>query len=456
MVLFDPGATEVEPGLLSLRATVCDKTLDSVYVKSYVNSRRSPVDKTTSSLRDADTGQGEAASRAGPVGDLRFLRSPRWSRPSSTEISVDPKTSRRSFLSLALGAPIAGAALASCGSSGPSGCGGGGGGGGSGGGGSASYWFLSGHPQQDVREDTVKRFNSSGAGNIAYTEFQNDAYKTKIKTALGAGQGPTIIWGWGGGGLKEDVKAGQVADLTQWFAQNPTQKSRRFPSSFQAATVDGKIYALPAEVVTPIVFYYNKKVFDKVGVSEPPKSWADIMSLVDKFNSAGIAPFSLGGQSRWTNMMWLEFLLDRIAGPQVFQDVFDGKKDAWSNPAVTDMLTKVQDLVKANGFIKGFSSITADSNADLAVFYTGKAAMMVHGAWTYGTMKASGGDLVSGGHLGYMNFPPVEPGKDAGDPSDTVGNPGQYYSISSKATDAQKEIAKKFFGSTVDDTEQQK
>jgi len=370
---------------------------------------------------------------------------------------VDPKTSRRSFLSLALGVPVAGAALAACGSSGPSSsAAGGASGGGGGGGNSATFWFLSGQPQQAVREDTVKRFNASGGGTITATEFQNDAYKTKIKTALGAGQGPTIIWGWGGGGLAEDVKAGQVIALDDWFAANPDQKTRRFPSSFGAATVNGKIYALPAETVTPIIFYYNKKVFDKVG-AQPPKSWADIMTLVEKFNSAGVAPFSLGGQSRWTNMMWLEFLLDRIGGPGVFQKVFEGKKDAWSDPAVKDMLTKVQDLVKANGFIKGFSSITADSNADLAVFYTGKAAMMVHGAWTYGTMKQSGGDLVSGGHLGYMNFPPVDPATDKGDPTDTVGNPGQYYSISSKATKQQQDVAKKFFSTTVlDDTEIQK
>ena len=108
---------------------------------------------------------------------------------------------------------------------------------------------------------------------------------------------------------------------------------------------------------------------------------------------------------------------------------------------------QVQDLVKAQGFIKGFSSITADSNADLALLYTGKTAMMLHGAWTYGTMKSSGGSFVSGGHLGFMNFPTVEGGK--GDPSDTVGNPGQYLSISSKATDAQKETAKKFFATAV-------
>jgi raffinose/stachyose/melibiose transport system substrate-binding protein len=364
---------------------------------------------------------------------------------------VDRTTiSRRSFLSLTAGAGAA-AALAACGSSGPGTSGGGGGGGG----GAATYWFLTGQPQQGIREDTVKRFNDANPNSkITHTEFQNDAYKTKIKTAIGAGQAPTIIWGWGGGGLKSYVDAGQVDDLTPWFDQNADQKTRRFPSSFGAATVNGKIYALPAETVTPIILYYNKSAFDKVG-AEPPKSWGDIMNLVDKFNSAKIAPFSLGGQSRWTNMMWLEFLLDRIAGGGVFQNVFDGKADAWSDPAVKDMLTKVQDLVKGNGFVKGFSSITADSNADQALFYTGKAAMMLHGAWTYGNMKASGGDFVTGGHLGYMNFPPVEGGK--GDPSNTVGNPGQYYSISSKASDAQKETAKKFFGSVVlDDTENQK
>jgi raffinose/stachyose/melibiose transport system substrate-binding protein len=131
----------------------------------------------------------------------------------------------------------------------------------------------------------------------------------------------------------------------------------------------------------------------------------------------------------------------------VFQAIYNGEKDAWSNPAAIQALTKVQELVKANGFIKGFSSITADSNADQALLYTDKAAMMVHGTWTYGSMQQDGGDFVSGGHLGWMNFPPVEGGK--GDPSDTVGNPAQYLSISSKATAEQKKIAKKFLATGV-------
>jgi raffinose/stachyose/melibiose transport system substrate-binding protein len=357
---------------------------------------------------------------------------------------VNPKPiSRRNFLGLSAGVASA-AALAACGTSGPK----------SGGSssGSATYWSLSGPPGEAIRRAALDRFNKANPKTtITGTFFQNDAYKQKIKTSIGADQGPTMIWGWGGGGLKSYVDAGQVEDLTDWFGQNGAVKDKLFPSSFGAATVNGKIYAMPIETVQPIVLFYNKKLFEQVGVN-PPQSWGDILDLVPKFNAKNIAPFALAGQSRWTNMMWLEFLLDRTAGSDVFNNVFAGKANAWSDPAVLDMLKKIQDLVKANGFIKGFSSITADSNADQALLYTNKAAMMVHGSWSYGIQQAQGGDFVKSGALGYMNFPPVDGGK--GDPSNTVGNPGQYLSISSKASSAAKDIAKKFFSTTlVDDDE---
>ena len=364
-------------------------------------------------------------------------------------------TSRRNFLSLvSMGVPL-GAALAACGGTGPTQTGAGGGTGdattGGGDANSATYWYLSTQPQEGVRTRTVERHNKANPdATIVGTTFQNDAFKTKIKTAIGAGQAPTLIWGWGGGTLRSYVQAGQVDDLTEWFDQNPAVKDKLFPSSFGAATIDGKIYAMPCETLQPIVLYYDKRAFDKIG-AQPPQTWGDILDLVPKFNAKGIAPFSLGGQSRWTNMMWLEFLFDRMGGPEVFQAVFDGEKDAWSNPIAIKALEEIQKLVKMNGFVKGFSSITADSNADQALLYTGKAAMMLHGGWTYGSMKADGGDFVSGGNLGYMNFPPIDGGK--GDPGNTVGNPGQYISISSKATPEQKEIAKKFFaGALIDDT----
>ncbi|GAA2702682.1 extracellular solute-binding protein [Actinoplanes palleronii] len=357
---------------------------------------------------------------------------------------------RRNFLSLSAGAAAA-TGLAACGKSGP---GDSSSGGGSGDKDAAGYWFLSGPPGEPIRQGAVDRFNKANSANqIKVTAIQNDAYKDKLKTSLGAGQAPSIIWGWGGGGLKSYVDAGQVDDLTDWFGQNAAVKDRLFKASFGPATIDKKIYAMPCETVQPIVMLYNKEAFEKAGVAAPPQTWAELMSILPKFNEKGIAPFSLGGQSRWTNMMWLEFLFDRIGGPEVMDAVYGGQKDAWNNPAAIDALTKTQELVNAKGFIKGFSSITADSNADQALLYRGKAAMELHGSWSYGIIKAEGGNFIKDGKLGFFNFPAVDGGK--GDPTNTYGNAGQYLSIYSKASEHQKETAKKFFTSLLDDTEQQ-
>ena len=341
--------------------------------------------------------------------------------------------SRRSFLAFAMAAPLGASALASCGTAGP----------GQAASGEASIWYLSTQPQEGIRKASVDAFNAAHPdGKLAATWFQNDAYKTKIRTAIGANQAPTIIWTWGGGGLRDYVKAGQVEDLTDWFAQNPQVKEKRFATTFDAASVDGRIYAVPCENVSPIVLYYNKTVFEKVG-AQPPTTWSELMALVPVFNAAGVAPMSLAGQSRWTNMMWLEYLFDRTGGPEVFTAIADGQADGWSQPAAIDGLTKIQDFIKAGGFINGFQSVTADSNADQALLYTGKAAMMLHGAWTYGGMKEDGGDFVPSGNLGFIPFPAVDGGK--GDPGNAVGNPSSYLALSATATDEQKTIAKAYF-----------
>lgn len=340
----------------------------------------------------------------------------------------------RRLIAAAVAIPAVALSLAACGTSGP---------GSSADGDGATMWALSGQPYEGIRQATVDAFNKSHPDEpLSVTFFQNDAYKTKIRTAIGAGQGPTIIYGWGGGTLKSYVEADQVEDLTPFFEENPEVKDQLFASSFGAATIDGKIYAIPVQNVQPIVLYYNKEVFADAGV-EPPETWNDMLDLVSVFNDKGIAPISLGGQSRWTSMMWLEYLFDRQGGPEVFDAIFAGEADAWSNPDALEALQKAQDLVKADGFVKGFSTITADSNADQALLYTGKAAMMLHGGWTYGPMKSDGNGFVQDGKLGWVAFPTIEGGK--GDPANVVGNPANYMSISSVATDEQKQTAFDYF-----------
>lgn len=344
-----------------------------------------------------------------------------------------PRTTRRSLLGTAALGSLGAAGLSACGTSGPGGSSGGGDGP------SASMWALSGQPDEQIQTDAVEAFNELGDGTIEVTFYENDAYKTKIRTAVGAGQAPTLIYGWGGGILKSYADADQVVDLTDWVSQT-SEMDRFVDAAWGSATFDDQIYAVPADSAQPILMFYNTKLFDQAG-ADLPQTWDDVMNLVDVFNGRDVAPFALGGQSLWTSMMWLEFLYDRIGGPEVFDAIFAGEPDSWSHPAAIEAGTMIQDLVKANGFVKGYATIAADSNADQALLYTDKAAMMLHGGWCYGSMKNDGGDFVQN-YLDYATFPTVEGGE--GDPKNSVGNPAQYWSISAGAGEEEQQVAKAF------------
>lgn len=341
--------------------------------------------------------------------------------------------SRRSALGAAAG--LSTLSLAACGTSGP-------GGSGSGGADSAGYWALSGEPNETITEDTVTAFNELGKGSIELTFFQNDAYKQKIRTAIGAGEAPAVITGWGGGGLRTYAEEEQVDDLTDWLGENTDVKDRFIESVWAAATVDEQVYAMPTGAAQPIILFHNKTVLENIG-AEAPESWEDLLGAIEKAHSAGVAPISLAGQSRWTSMMWLEYLLDRVGGPDVFARIAAGEPDSWLDDAVVEMGKKVEELLEAKAFVEGFESMAADSNTDQALMWSDKAALMLHGGWTYGGMKSGGGSFVQDGRLGYGPFPTIEGGK--GELTNLVGNPAGYVSLSSTATDEQKTVAKAFF-----------
>ncbi|WP_030148931.1 ABC transporter substrate-binding protein [Mycetocola saprophilus] len=334
---------------------------------------------------------------------------------------------RRTLTSVVAGAAILALTLTGCGSAGnavPEG--------------SATMWTISGATEPIIKE-SVSRWNAAHEDeSIKIDSFADDAFKTKVRTAIGAGEGPTFIYGWGGGVLRDYVEAGEVEDLTDFLKENPEVSERYLQSVLATGQVDGKTYGLPNGANTPVMIYFNKKVFDDAGVT-PPKTWDDLLKLVKVFNDKGIAPFSLGGQSKWPNLMWLQYLTDRIGGPEVFQAVIDGKPGAWSNPAIIKALSMIQELVDAGGFVNGFSSIAADSGADRALLHTGKAAMLMQGAWAYPTFKTDAPQFVKDDNLGFAPFPTVAGG--TGDPKNIVGNPSNFWSISSKATPEQKKAA---------------
>ncbi|GHJ39215.1 extracellular solute-binding protein [Streptomyces sp. TS71-3] len=355
-------------------------------------------------------------------------------------------TPRRTVLAAGL-AILFGSAVAGCGTSGPKP----GGAGGSTDG--ASAWILSGVTEQTFH-NTFNSWNDAHPDQkFDVQAFANDPYKQKIRTAVGAGQAPTLIYGWGGGVLESYVRAKAVEDLSD-LAADAEVKGRFLSSVANGGKVGGKTYALPNNGIKPVMIYYNKELFAQIG-AEPPKTWDELMSQVDDFKQAKIAPFTVSGQAKWPLLPWLSYLMDRIGGPGVLEDILAGKAKAWSDPAVTQANTKIQELVDAGGFVSDFASITTDSGADVALLYTGKAAMTLALPSAYQTIQQSDPKFVSDGKLGYFPFPTVSGGK--GDPDDVVGNPSNYWSISASASDDEKKTARAYLkdallkGSYIDD-----
>lgn len=290
-----------------------------------------------------------------------------------------------------------------------------------------SAWALSG-ARQDVYKKSFERWDEENPDDTFSVEyFANDAYKEKIRTAVGSGNAPTLIYNWAGGALGDYVTSGDVADLT---GKVDELGGRVIPSVMAAGKIDGKQYAVPSNDSQPVILFLNKPLLEQHGIT-PPTTWEELLAAIDALKSAGLTPISLAGSSVWPELMWIEYLADRIGGETVFEDIAAQKKDAWSNPAITGALEKIVELVDAGAFGDGFSSVVADAGADVALIHTDKAGMLLQGSWVYGSFKQDAPDFVSGGKLGYLTFPAVTGG--SGDPVNIVGNPANYWAVSATA-----------------------
>lgn len=312
------------------------------------------------------------------------------------------------------------------------GCGGFGGGSSSGSG--ATAWALTGGSEEAFRTSFASWNEANPDREINAEWFANDAYKEKIRTAVGAGNAPTLVFNWSGGTLADYTEAGQVVDLS---GQVDGLTENVLPSVAANGEVDDGLYAVPNNQTQPSVLYYNKKVLADAGV-EPPKTLDDMMDAVEALKGEDVTPIALAGQSVWPELMWIQYLTDRIGGPETFQRILDGEKGAWSDPAVMEAATTIANLVEAGAFGDNFGSVDADSGADTALLHTGKAGMLLQGSWVYPNMAEDAPEFVEN-NLGYTTFPAVDGG--SGSPSNIVGNPANFWSVSADAPEEEQQTA---------------
>ena len=289
------------------------------------------------------------------------------------------------------------------------------------------FWHIqSTEPGLTLIKTEVDRYMAANPGvNVQVVPLQNDAYKTKIRVAVGAGEAPCVFPSWGGGPLNEYVKANQVIDLTAMLNEGG-YKNRFLNAAFSSITFNKKIYGVPVENVAVAVFYYNKEMFAKLGLKEP-QTINELITAAKTLKANGITPFSLANKSKWTGSMYFMYMVDRLGGAKAFISAATrAKGGSFENPVFIRAGKMLQDWVKAGYFNEGFNGLDYDSGQSRGLLYAGKAAMELMGNWSTGSIRAENPEFAK--KVGIFAFPVPR----AGVPGNVVGTVGDnYYSISS-------------------------
>jgi raffinose/stachyose/melibiose transport system substrate-binding protein len=256
-------------------------------------------------------------------------------------------------------------------------------------------------------EEGAKRFEAANPGvHIEISVYENDPYKTKLKTVSGD-DFPDVFHSWGGGWLKSFVDADLVEDITAGVAPWRNTVNQEY---LNMGVFDGKVWGVPAVGGSTILFY-NKALFDRFGLTFPT-TWDEMTVAAETFIKNGIYPFALGNRSKWPGAQHFVLLALRYGGADIWQKVIDGKT-TFNDPAFIKAGETLTQMVNDGWFPEGVNGINYDTGGSRMMFYTEQCAMIVQTSAFAASCKAEAPGDFFDKKLGIGVYPaiPGYPGK---------------------------------------------
>ncbi len=232
-------------------------------------------------------------------------------------------------------------------------------------------WSIDGVDRPGIADTYSKEFDEANEDIVVeYRGIPFDEIVNETLRAFATGNAPDIV-SFDNPDFALFSSRGAMLDITDRVANSDIiSKAEYFEGPLNSVTWDGKLYGLPKYTDT-IGLFYNKDLFAKAGITEPPTTWAEVAEdaakLTDPANNVYGVTFSARAGEEGT----FQFLpIIQMSG-------------GGANKVNTEGAAQVLDIWK--GLIdNGYASrdvLSLGQWDSTGVFNSGNAAMAISGPW---------------------------------------------------------------------------
>lgn len=266
----------------------------------------------------------------------------------------------KGYVKLGLAMALASSALAGCGGGEQTKSGSESGGGASGQPVKLKFWTNARH-DADLMKTKLEEFNQKFKGKIEVeSQIMTENYEQALQTAIQADEAPDIFNAKMKLKLEDLVKMKAIEPLDAYLT--PEVKSRFGDNLLKVDRqnwLDGKTYSLP-NYGTTWRLIYNKDLFAKAGLSEPPKSMAELVDYAKKITEAGKADNVYGFA---LNMKTPTAAFERGLLPMVRldgKDYYDWKSGKYDFEVLKPYVQALKQIVDNKSILPGYESLDID------------------------------------------------------------------------------------------------
>ncbi len=229
---------------------------------------------------------------------------------------------------------------------------------------------------------------------VEFVPFVATDYNNILATGLTGEGGPDVVQLRAYGGLQPLVEAGQLVPL-----DGKVKTLDNFTPGILKGAMgikDGHIYGVPFGIQV-LGAYYNKDIFDELGLSEP-KTWDEFMHILDTVKEAGYTPLAVPAKDTWMLPIVHDTVgAPRYGGPEFEKKILAGETD-FTDPNYVASIQLVKDLQPyMPEHVVGVGYQDART-----LFITGQAAIFIGGSFEVGFWRDQAPEM----NIGVFRVPP--------------------------------------------------